>query len=351
VTGRGLRVRRRARDNPGVPNRKEAQLLDDLLARPPYDTEEFHRRIAGTDRDAFRNELVERSGQPGGPLGEITLMLREIGVGDAASRLSARLLDPHRPAAQRVAACFLLGTLSLDRLEVLMEGLEREDGLQLLRGVEELVAERRAAEAAKPAHKHDDLAFPRKPIAAACRMKVTLRGVRPPVWRRIEVGTRSTFEQLHDVLQIAMGWTNSHLHLFDIRGLKIGPADPEWPEVKNEKRIRLSELLVGGIRKIDYQYDLGDDWMHDLVVEELFEPEAKSLLPRCTAGRRACPPEDAGGPLGYADKLAARGKGGEEEWLAEDFDPEAFDRDAVNEVLSALRRPPSTRRKRRSPAR
>ncbi len=80
-----------------MPPQKAAKLLDDLLARPPYDAGEFHKRIAGIERDEFRNALVERSGQPGCPLGEITLMLRETGIGDAASRIAERLSSVVNP--------------------------------------------------------------------------------------------------------------------------------------------------------------------------------------------------------------------------------------------------------------
>ena len=190
-------------------------------------------------------------------------------------------------------------------------------------------------------------------VPAACRIKVTLRDIRPPIWRRLEIGTNITFEDLHHILQIAMGWTNSHLHAFDVGTTRIGPPDPEWPEDLNERRVLLRDVLRQGVRRFRYEYDFGDDWMHDIAVELLFEPEPEAALPRCTAGKRSGPPEDSGGPWGYGDNLVALRDADHPEheemaeWFPPEFDPEKFDVGAVNQRLQRLakRRAPTRRRR------
>ena len=190
-------------------------------------------------------------------------------------------------------------------------------------------------------------------VPAACRIKVTLRDIRPPIWRRLEIGTNITFEDLHHILQIAMGWTNSHLHAFDVGTTRIGPPDPEWPEDLNERRVLLRDVLRQGVRRFRHEYDFGDDWMHDIAVELLFEPEPEAALPRCTAGKRSGPPEDSGGPWGYGDNLVALRDADHPEheemaeWFPPEFDPEKFDVGAVNQRLQRLakRRAPTRRRR------
>jgi hypothetical protein len=195
--------------------------------------------------------------------------------------------------------------------------------------------------------------FMKNDVPAASRIKVTLRDIRPPIWRRLEIGTNITFEDLHDILQIAMGWTDSHLHAFDVGTTRIGPSDPEWAEDLDEKRVFLRDVLSQGVRRFRYEYDFGDDWMHDIAVEALFEPEPGTSLPRCTAGKRSGPPEDSGGPWGYRENLVALRDADHPEheemaeWFPPEFDPEEFDIDAVNQRLQrmARRRPPARRRR------
>ncbi|MEK6372166.1 MAG: plasmid pRiA4b ORF-3 family protein [Acidobacteriota bacterium] len=127
----------------------------------------------------------------------------------------------------------------------------------------------------------------KKDVPAACRIKITLRDIRPPIWRRLEIGTNITFEDLHRILQAAMGWTNSHLHGFDVGAMRIGIPDSEWPEDVSEKRVSLRDVLRQGVRRFRYEYDFGDGWVHDAAVEVLFEPEPGAALPRCTAGKRS----------------------------------------------------------------
>lgn len=139
------------------------------------------------------------------------------------------------------------------------------------------------------------------------QLKITLKSVRPPVWRRVLVPGRITLASLHDVVQVAMGWTDSHLHQWEVDGQEYGTPSPDWPDptLRSERRVRLDAVAVEGTR-LEYWYDFGDDWRHDVRVEQVRGRLRGERLPRCVAGRRACPPEDVGGPWGYAELLAAQ---------------------------------------------
>jgi len=170
------------------------------------------------------------------------------------------------------------------------------------------------------------------------RIKVTLRHVKPPIWRRIEVPADIKLGRLHDALQIAMGWTDSHLHGFRKGRDAYGVPDPDFPiGMKNERNVRLNSLAGEG-DAIAYDYDFGDGWEHELRIEKVLPAESGVHYPRCIKGKRACPPEDCGGPWGYGNLLEAIGDPTHEEheelqeWLGEDFDPEFFDIEEVNEA-------------------
>src|SRR5215210_1758614 len=166
------------------------------------------------------------------------------------------------------------------------------------------------------------------------QLKITLRDVRPPIWRRVLVTDATTLHQLHWIVQAAMGWTNSHLHQFisdeEYYSELMLEVDDWGPEVKNEKRVRLSALGLKPKRKFTYEYDFGDSWRHEILVEKVFAPEAGARYPQCVAGKRACPPEDCGGVWGYERFLEViKDEDDPEheemlEWAGGAFDPEAF---------------------------
>jgi hypothetical protein len=175
------------------------------------------------------------------------------------------------------------------------------------------------------------------------QIKITLRYIAPPVWRRIEVPADIKLGKLHRMLQAVMGWTDSHLHAFRIGRLSYGVPDPEFPDdMKNERTMRLDNIAATG-DMIIYEYDFGDGWEHELKIEKVLTPEPDMRYPRCTAGKRACPPEDCGGPPGYEHLLEVlRDPKHEEheemrEWIGRDFDPEEFDLAEVNEMLKNTR--------------
>jgi len=159
-------------------------------------------------------------------------------------------------------------------------------------------------------------------------IKVTLVGTRPPVWRRFLVERDVTLDQLHRTLQTVMGWTNSHLHQF------------VFQKQKQSERTKLADLIAAPGMTLFYEYDFGDGWQHELRLEEILIGDA-SFQQVCVAGARACPPEDCGGPHGYAELLEAVRDAAHPEhdsalnWLGEHFDSEHF---AVVEINQKLRR-------------
>jgi hypothetical protein len=180
--------------------------------------------------------------------------------------------------------------------------------------------------------------------AEVLRLKVTLAGSKPPIWRRLEVPADLTLAGLHGVLQTAFGWTNSHLHAFEIEG------DDEIHVLEGARlrRTKLSTVLEGPGDRLEYVYDFGDDWRHHIVVEERLPAEDAAHYPRCSAGRRAGPLEDSGGMPGYerlmeilADPLHSE-HAEMSEW-AGPVDPAHFDRAEVNAALTALRPPHGAR--------
>jgi hypothetical protein len=178
-------------------------------------------------------------------------------------------------------------------------------------------------------------------IHGAYILKVALRDVKPPIWRRLRVATDLTLRDLHHVLQIALGWTDSHLHEFEIGGKRYGMPDPQediGPSPLDEQNYRLIELFQKGSRA-EYLYDFGDDWRHEVVVEDAVSSESDAPKAQCLAGARACPLEDCGGPYGYADLLEVLANPSNEryaelrEWVGPDFAPEDFDLAFVNREL------------------
>ena len=178
---------------------------------------------------------------------------------------------------------------------------------------------------------------------AILQLKITLKHIRPPVWRRIQVSNQLTLDKLHRILQMVMGWTGSHLHQFASGGMMYSLPEFELEMCENSKKVKLHEVLRNERAKLIYEYDFGDGWEHEILVEKILPPEKGKGYPICLTGKRACPPEDCGGPWGYEELLKIiRNPDHDEyeeriEWLDEDFDPEAFDIDEVNLMLKSAR--------------
>jgi hypothetical protein len=187
------------------------------------------------------------------------------------------------------------------------------------------------------------------PIPATERLyqfKITLLESQPPIWRRIQVKD-STLDKLHERIQTAMGWTNSHLHKFVIDGNRYG--DPELLDDGFEDFdcidstvTKISEIVPSNVKRFQffYVYDFGDGWEHEVLFEGYLKADKGGRYPVCVEGERNCPPEDVGGVWGYADFLEAIADPKHEQhddyvgW-AGDFDPEKFD---AGETTKAMRR-------------
>ena len=179
------------------------------------------------------------------------------------------------------------------------------------------------------------------------QIKVTLSGSKPPIWRRILVADTTTLSKLHTILQTVMGWADYHLHMFTINGQIYGdPEDDEFGDMgtKNESRFKLNQLVGREGFKFRYEYDFGDSWLHDLLVEKIKPAEKGVYYPICVAGKNACPPEDVGGIGGYANFLEAMANPRHpehkeyKEWIGGKFDSDRFDLNEVNESLRHPRR-------------
>ena len=138
-------------------------------------------------------------------------------------------------------------------------------------------------------------------------MKVTLRGIRPPVWRRLAMLGTMTLGDLHRAIQAAMGWHDSHLHAFDIGGEQFGDRH-SVDDVADENRVTLNGLLRSPVVRFTYTYDFGDNWEHTVAFEKS-EPAVEGVsYPVCIAGKRNCPPEDCGGVWGYQETAGHSGR-------------------------------------------
>ncbi len=171
------------------------------------------------------------------------------------------------------------------------------------------------------------------------QLKITLNNIKPAIWRRFIVRSDIKLPDLHKVIQTVMGWSNSHLHQFIIDGkFYAEPDDESFTESIDYRKIRLNQVLAGEKQAIKYEYDFGDGWEHQIVLEKVLNDNTQKH-PVCLDGKRNCPPEDCGGPFGYDDLLKAFSDPENEEhediidWLGEDFDPEYFDIEEINEML------------------
>ena len=175
----------------------------------------------------------------------------------------------------------------------------------------------------------------------ALQLVITLVGSKRPIWRRVIVPECMIFADLHRVIQFSMGWSNSHLHQFEVADKRLTEFEEDIEAGATDSRqVEIRDLRLNRRGKIfSYLYDFGDDWQHEILVEDRLRFEDKGQLPLCVAGERACPPEDSGGVHGYETHLAVRENPdhpmaeGWAGWLDPDFDPEEFDAHRVNRIF------------------
>lgn len=177
-----------------------------------------------------------------------------------------------------------------------------------------------------------------KPKQAIFQLQVVLKEVEPQVWRRFLVHSDVTLGALHRTLNEVMGWEDSHLHQFTIQGRSYGNPDlDEAGDQHDEDAFALDKLVKVGDRFI-YEYDFGDDWIHQVVVEKKLPVDPRLTYPVCIGGARACPPESCGGPPGYEELQTALVNDDNDElveWVGGFFDPHGFDVNRTNRALRA----------------
>jgi len=183
--------------------------------------------------------------------------------------------------------------------------------------------------------------------ASLYQLKVTLKWSRPPIWRRVVVRADMRLDRLHDVIQIVMGWTESHLHQFISGRTFYGKPDPEssgsWGETLDEARHSVVDLAPAAKAKFIYEYDFGDGWEHEVTLEKSLPPGAGFKHPVCLAGANACPPEDCGGIGGYYNLLEVLAHprhpdhADMKDWIGGEWDPARFDLDEANAGLKRIK--------------
>jgi hypothetical protein len=190
----------------------------------------------------------------------------------------------------------------------------------------------------------------------AVQLRVSIDRIEPQIWRRLVVPSHLDLREFHLVLQAAFGWTNAHLHEFEIGGLSYGDeiANAERaeddPRTFDELEVRLCDFTREPGTSFRYIYDMGDNWVHMVVLEKHLKLEPASKVAQCVEGERARPPEDVGGPSGYQDFLEALLDPAHEEhrqlkrWAGRHFDPEWFDLGLINDDLSRALRANAKRR-------
>jgi hypothetical protein len=183
---------------------------------------------------------------------------------------------------------------------------------------------------------------PKPTTPTVLQLRIDLEEVDPAIWRRLLVPSGIRLAKLHDIFQVAMGWTDSHLHAFTIGDRRYGMHIDDFLDNElDEKKFTVLKAL-GDERRFRYEYDFGDDWQHHVLVEDIIKVPAELPFAVCLDGQRSCPPEDCGGPYGYANLLNAIEDPGHEEhdeyieWVGDDFDPEEFNLATTNVILQHL---------------
>ena len=178
------------------------------------------------------------------------------------------------------------------------------------------------------------------------QLKITISGSNPTIWRRFLVDSEINLYKLHNIIQIVMGWTDSHLHHYRENNVFYGTPQPDsgWDfnskfKTVDERKYKINQILTRPKMRILYEYDFGDSWWHEVVLEKILEKDNKVNPPICLNGAMACPPEDCGGIGGYYNLLGVNRNPKDPEyddmieWLGDEFDPEKIDLEAINKKL------------------
>ncbi len=177
-------------------------------------------------------------------------------------------------------------------------------------------------------------------------VRIELQDIEPLIWRRVAVRTAMSLTNMHHVIQAAMGWLDSHVWEFQVSGVKYGPLsadDDEWNQLIEDASVTtLQSVLDAGVRQMQYVYDLGDYWEHSVIVEEVVPPQPGVRYPQFLGGERRCPPEDCGGPFGYAEflrEIASKRRDERSatlEWHGGPYDPDEVGEEKIVTALGAI---------------
>lgn len=185
--------------------------------------------------------------------------------------------------------------------------------------------------------------MPTPPGQPVVQLRIELADIDPPVWRRLLVPGSVRLDKLHRMIQAAMGWEDCHLHSFSVGDARYGMQFDDYPEDELDEK---SVSVVGAIREaksFTYEYDFGDGWEHEILVEARWTMPIGLKFAVCLDGQNACPPEDSGGPGGYAMLLEALADSSHDEheellrWAGGAIDPTEFDLALANARLQAVR--------------
>ena len=171
------------------------------------------------------------------------------------------------------------------------------------------------------------------------QIQIVLVNTKPKIWRRLLVNSDILLVDFHRIIQTSMGWTNSHLHQFNNGLTSYSPEEFEVEDTNDSRKVKLKTILKKEGSKILYEYDFGDGWIHDIILEKIINEEDKGQIPMCIKGKGNCPPEDCGGPFGYMELLKTISNPKHEdyesmmEWLGGEFDPDFFDLNQINQQL------------------
>ena len=274
---------------------------------------------------------------------------------DVGPELLTRLLASQGPcpvddlkdaAFEMIAVRYMFGGLSEQQMDMLRRTIAADVTIAMAAlGVLGVAALDRAGGTAEltdlgraAIQRHRGMAQPGDPVL---RIRITLRDVGdPPVWRQVLIPAAYPLARVHRVIQAAMGWEDCHMHSFQIGKTSYGPDPDGELGFKDETKTRLAD--VARVRtRIGYEYDFGDGWEHELVVEARAVAEAGQTYPACIAGEGACPPEDSGGAYGFEElkEILAGPPSAErdemQEW-AGDYDPARLDLAAANAAVAAV---------------
>jgi hypothetical protein len=180
------------------------------------------------------------------------------------------------------------------------------------------------------------------PTIAITTLRIEIKYIEPLIWRRVAVRTSMNLKALHTVIQAAMGWLDYHLWEFDVEERKYGMPDPNRPHVKDGATTQLATILASGMTEFNYVYDVGDNWEHRIILEQIGKAETGAKYPRFLGGERRCPPEDCGGPPGYFDfieNIARKNSKTAKEaldWYGGPYDPDDIDEELIKITLDRI---------------